>query len=332
VAFAEADAFDLLRRAHANGRFAHAYLFTGTSGSGKRKLVQRLCGLLLNRPDDPLKHPDLHLLEPESKSRRIRIEAVRELERRLQMRSRCGGPKIAVLFDAERLVESAANAFLKTLEEPPANSHLFLTSSLPDQLPVTIRSRCLEMRLRPAGRHQPSSIENDLLDALRTFASEPAADLPQVFFLARRFQELLGTVRQRIHEESEAAFKKEENIYKQVGNKEALDEREDYYKALVESRYLAERSSLLGTVEQWWADALRQNACTAESDSAQPPLDHPQCAAETAAMARRFTAAQLLRKSGALQTLRDQLERNVQEQLAIEAGFLNVFAGETDRS
>ena len=95
----------------------HAYLLAGPMGSGKRSLANRLCGLLLGEKVTDFQHPDIHVIEPESKSRRILIEQMRELERNLQMRSLLGGQKIGVIIDAERLVPAAANAFLKTLEK-----------------------------------------------------------------------------------------------------------------------------------------------------------------------------------------------------------------------
>ena len=326
MAFLASEALALLRGAHARDRFAHAYLVTGPEGSGKRQLTTELCALVLGGPARPLEHPDAHILEPESKSRRIRTEAVRELERELQMRSLRGGPKVGVIFDADRLVENAANAFLKTLEEPPSNSQLFLVSALPDQLLPTIRSRCIEVRLRPGERRAVTPLEDALLRALRGFAQQANPGLPQVFRLAREFQELLGRAKQAIQEENEAVLKKEEPLYKQVGNKEALDEREDYYKALTESRYIGERARLLGILEQWWADALRQHACTSKGPCSPPALDQPDFAGDTAALAVRFTAAELLRKATALEALRENLNRNVQEQLAIEVAFLKAFA------
>lgn len=320
MSFLAADAFELLRRAHEQGRLAHAYLITGPEGSGKRQLVTDLARLILGTDGNPFTHPDARVLEPESKSRRIRIELIRELESGLQMRSVRGGKKVGVIFDADRLVEQAANAFLKTLEEPPAQSHLFLVSSLPDQLLETILSRCIEVPLKSAERRGPSELQTALLTALADFSKQPGADLPHVFLLVRRFQELLASAKEAISGENDDAFKKEETLYKQVGAKDALDDREEYFKALTESRYIAERSRLLATLEEWWADVLRQSI-----GDAAPQLDHPDFAAETRTLAERFNHAQLLRKSAALETLRENLSRNVQEQLAIEVGFLHAF-------
>ena len=326
MAFLYEDALALLRTAWQQDRLAHAFLVTGAEGSGKRRLVSEMCGLLVAGSGDPFKRPDAHLLEPESKSRRIRVEAVRELERELQMRPRAGERKAGILFDADRLVESAANAFLKTLEEPPPNSHLFLVSAVPDQLLDTIVSRCIEVRLLSRGRPPLTELQSEVIGALEKFSAHATPELPQIFGLVRQFQELLGRAKQDIQDETEAALKREEPLFKQVGNKDALEERESFYKALTESRYIGERSRLLSVLEEWWADVLRQHACAENTACASPPLDHPEFAGTTLALAQRFNAHQLLGKLDALEALRTNLGRNVQEQLAIEIAFLDAFA------
>jgi DNA polymerase-3 subunit delta' len=326
VAFFFPDALALLQRAHQQNRLAHAYLITGPEGSGKRQLVSELCALLVTGSGNSLARPDAHLLEPESKSRRIRTEAVRELERELQMRPRQGHHKVGVIFDADRLMESAANAFLKTLEEPPAHSYLFLVTALADQLLDTIVSRCIEVPLLPREKTGPTGLQAKVLTMLHSFGAPDAPHLHEIFGLARQFQELLAQAKQIIQDETEAALKREEPLFKQVGNKDALEEREAYYKALTESRYLGERTRLLNVIDEWWADVLRQRTSPAENASASPPLDHPAFAKTTRALADRFTASQLLGKVEALEALRENLNRNVQEQLAIEIAFLDTFA------
>lgn len=321
MAFTAAEALDLLRKAHTQDRLAHAYLLTGPVGSGKRQLAGQLAGLLLGEAGDPWQHSDVHTAEPESKSRRILIEQIRELERELQMRSLRGGRKVGVIFDADRLQPNAANAFLKTLEEPPGHSHLLLLSSHPDQLLETILSRCLEVPLRPTAERALSPLQQRLLETLRTFATRDRADLVAAFTLARQFQECLAVARESIAEQGEADFKKEEQHYKQTSDARAwLDDREDYYKALTEARYQSERAALVETLEQWWADVLRQQHGATQ-------LDLPAFAADTAALAGRLSTAALLRKNAALDELRENLGRTgVQEQLAIECAFLKAFA------
>ena len=319
MAFSVPDALTLLRRADAQDRFAHAYLITGPEGCGKRAFTADLCRLLVGESRDPMKHQDVHVLEPEMKSRRIGIDAVRELTRELQMRSFLGGRKVGVLFDADRLVEAASGAFLKTLEEPPPRSHLLLVTAQPEQMLDTILSRCIEIPLAATARRAPTPIETDLLAALRGFTRHERPALPEVFGLVREFQTLLAQAKEANADVTEAAWKREEPLYKQAGDKIALEDREAYYKALTESRYLAERSRLLAVIENWWADVLRQQ-------HAQTALDIPAHTADTAALAVRFTTAELLRKAAALASLRENFGRNVQEQLAIECAFLAAFA------
>lgn len=323
MAFTTDDAYQLLATAHAQDRLAHAYLITGPVGSGKLALATRLATLLLGTRDgDPLTHPDLHRVEPESKSRRIVIEQIRELEHDLHMRSLLGGKKIGLLIDADRLQPQAANAFLKTLEEPPSGTHLLLLSAQPEQLLETILSRCLEVPLRLVERRELAPPQLALVASLRAFTRREHPELPHIFGLVREFQSLLAEVKDAIRDETDASFKAEEKHYKQASEASHwLDDREDYYKALTEARYLATRADLLATLEHWWADALRQH-------HGSPQLDLPEYAADTATLAARHTSSQLLRKTAALETLRENLNRTgVQEPLAIECAFLAAFGG-----
>lgn len=319
--FTTDEAFQLLQRAQAQDRIAHAYLLTGPIGSGKRALASRACELLLGEQVADFQHPDIHLIEPESKSRRILIEQMRELERNLQMRSLLGGRKVGVIVDAERLQPNAANAFLKTLEEPPYHSHLLLLSSQPEQMLETILSRCLEIPLRLLETRAITPLQARLLTTLHGFSGHEKPGLPEAFGLVREFQTLLAEAKSAIQAEADAALKREEQHYKQASDaKNWLEDREDYYKALVESRYVATRHTLLETLEQWWADALRQQAAVST-------LDHPDFADDTATLGARHTPAALLRKTAALEKLREHLGNpGVQEQLAIECAFLDAFA------
>ena len=124
MAFSPETALKYLRRAHQQSRLAHAYLFSGAPGSGKRALAADLVGLVNDiEPDQVFSTGarDVFIAEPESKSRRIVTEQIRSLEHALQMRAPPGRRKVAIISDADRLQPQAANAFLKTLEEPPQN-------------------------------------------------------------------------------------------------------------------------------------------------------------------------------------------------------------------
>lgn len=317
--FTADEAFDLLSDSRKRGRFAQAYLISGSKGSGKRKLIERIAGLLLNVTRDALKSADVHLVEPQMKMRIIGVDAIRELLGELQLSSLLGGAKIAIIQDADRMNTEAANALLRTLEEPPGHTHFFLLTEQPEQLLETILSRCIEVPLRSTERVSLTPRQQALLETLQKLPTSGSADLAAVFNVVRQFTTLLAEAKAEIQDVAEEGFKKEEAVFKQVGStKSVIDERETFYKALVESRYRSDRDGLLAIIEQWFADALRQQ-------HGAPELDHPQMQEATAALARRFTTGELLRRSAALTELRDHFGRTIQEQLAIECAFLKAF-------
>ncbi len=321
MAFSADQALTLLRKAQANDRLAHAYLITGPVGSGTREVAAGLTGILVGDSAAPLKHPDVHIAEPESKSRRISIDQVRDLERELQMRALRGGRKVVIIFDADRLGEQAANAFLKTLEEPPRNSHILLVSNFPELLLETILSRCIEIPLAPGVRRGLSDRQRRLAESLRRYFTVPRPELPQIFGLVREVQALLAEARQTISDETEAAFKAESKRYREASGVGAgwLDDREDFHKALAEARYRNERGVLVDTLECWWADVLRQQQHASH-------LDLPDFSADTAALAGRLPVSDVIDRAAAIGGLRENFGRNVQEQLAVEVAFMDAFA------
>ena len=322
MAFSKTAALDFLHRANEQQRLAHAYLICGPQGSGKRELVTNLAALVTDQSAGQskiLEHPDVHVAEPESKSRRIVIEQIRELERELQMRSMLGGKKVGIVFDADRLKTEAANAFLKTLEEPPNNSLLLLTTTQPEALPDTILSRCISVTLSPGEKREPTAAEARLLGTLRGFFDKEAKGIAPAFGMVREFIQLLQETRQAILTETDAQQEDEEARYKQTTDGEWLKDREEHFKALSESRYVQERFRLVAVLLNWWADVLRH-----QHQSAQ--FEYPAFAEDTAKIAERVSTAEALKKVAAIEELRENLDRNVQEQLAIEVAFLKVFA------
>jgi DNA polymerase-3 subunit delta' len=165
-------------RAVRRGRLAHAYLFTGPPGVGKRLFATELAKALLceNPPPgrfdscdrcpacvqiDAGTHPDYFQAGLPPDKHEWPIEQMRELLRAFALKSARGKGKVAVLDDADEFNEESANAFLKTLEEPPPRSVIILVGTSPDlQLP-TILSRCQVVRFAPL----PEPLVADLLRA-----------------------------------------------------------------------------------------------------------------------------------------------------------------------
>jgi DNA polymerase-3 subunit delta' len=320
MAFSPTAALDYLSRAHKQQRLGHAYLISGAPGSGKRVLAARLTSLVNGtEPEDVFtaRAREVFHAEPESKSRRIVTEQVRHLEHSLQMRATGGGRKVAIISEADRLQPQAANAFLKTLEEPPENSLLLLLSSLPEILPDTILSRCISIPLQ-SDESTAAPEENEFLELLRRAAAEKTWSVQHAYRLAQGLQRLLGGIREQIKSDHATALKAEETRYKNSTDGSWLDEREDYYKSLTESLYVQRRARLIETLFVWWSDVLRASTGLALRDL-------PVAQKETEQVAARLGTSEIFRRIRRLEALRDHLGRNIQEALAVEVAFLKIF-------
>jgi DNA polymerase III subunit delta' len=148
-------------------RFPHALLLCGPEGIGLQQFamtfaMQMLC-LSKNIDSENAcgtcqscqlftagSHPDLSLIEPEEEGKQLKIAQIRELIEYVTLKSFSGKMKIAIIKSADAMNRATANALLKTLEEPPSQSMLFLLSHKPSNLPITIRSRCQRIDFDPA--------------------------------------------------------------------------------------------------------------------------------------------------------------------------------------
>lgn len=156
-------ALAILRTALRSGRMAHAYLFLGPEGVGKR-LTALTLAKAMNCKSSPeagdscegcpscakinsSNHADVILLEPEGEV--IKIHQVRELQRQLRYRPLEGGRRVCIIDPADKMNDAASNALLKTLEEPPDETHLILITSNPHQILPTILSRCQWVKFKP---------------------------------------------------------------------------------------------------------------------------------------------------------------------------------------
>jgi DNA polymerase III subunit delta' len=143
----QAEAKRLLRAALDDAP-AHAYLFHGPPGVGKRTAAFAFAGALLDDPGrvERRAHPDLYVLEPVGDQ--IRIDEIRDLRRDLHMRPFEAERRVYLVLHADALNEEAADALLKDLEEPPPYAVIVLLADELGPLPETIRSRCQPIPFR----------------------------------------------------------------------------------------------------------------------------------------------------------------------------------------
>lgn len=174
-----------LTQQFSRGSLAHAYLIQGESGLGKSGFVRNLARWMLCQDQgidqacgecrdcllgEETNHPDISVVTVEEGSKEIKIEQIRALSSFLSMTSHTGGAKIAIIEKAERLNTNAANALLKTLEEPSKNTYLFLVSELPGRLKATIRSRCQKLLFNKPSDQLSRDWIRDQIDPMETDA------------------------------------------------------------------------------------------------------------------------------------------------------------------
>lgn len=319
-------ALELIERAHEKGRMAHAYLLTGPTGSGKERLAVRLIQMANGQGDreaaeslDALRSGTVSLVAPEMRSRRISVEAIRGLEHSLHMAAPVGLTKFAVVREADRMGEAASNAFLKTLEEPPAASRLILMTSRPEMLLDTILSRCIRVPL--SGNFLPPALDpgvKGFLEILAARAGRGEAGVSGALSLMLAFSDLLRSEKEAVEKSNKEAEKAEVALYKSTTDGSYLKQREEYWKALSAAEYLDRRNRLLEYLVVWFGDALRQQHGSRH-------LDLPGFAEATGEWARRCGPDELDRRYRAMEQLRSNLATNVNETLALECAFLEAF-------
>jgi DNA polymerase-3 subunit delta' len=322
MAYSVEQALGYLLKAHRDGRLPHAFLFSGPDGSGKRNLVNQFFQAINGATADP---SDLHSIEPESKSRRIVVDQVRELEGALRMRSSRAIAKMGVIYDADRMVLQAANAFLKTLEEPPAHSILVLVTSLPGALLDTIVSRCIQVPLRLLTNRNLTAEEVTLLNNVTTIVQEQGFSVFCALRLAGALQEALNHSKERIEAEHDALLKKDQAAYKQATDGVWLSQREERLAVLTESRYQKARTDLVLRIVEWFGDAIRIQ----QSGSL---LDLPMYREQATYLAQQTSTPDLLIRIDGLHSLVDHFSKSIQERMAIEVAFLRAFGPSPQKS
>lgn len=192
--------FEKLINSYQAGRGHHALLVQALPGMGDDALIYALARFLMCQQPQEHKscgtcrgcqlmqagtHPDYYQPEPEKGKTTLGIDAVREVSEKLYEHARLGGAKVVWLKEATQLTEAAANALLKTLEEPPEKTWFFLSCREPGRLLATLRSRCQLHHLSTPPeswslgwlQREVTTSPADALTALRLCSGAPAAAL-----------------------------------------------------------------------------------------------------------------------------------------------------------
>ncbi len=324
MAFRVESAVSLLTRSRDEGRLAHAYLVSGPRGSGKEQLVLEMLALAGQRHGDTLdacRSEFVQMVRPEGKSRRIKVDAIRDMEKRLHLSAPQAVTKVGIILDADRLGAESSNAFLKTLEEPPGRCLLILVTDQPEQLLETILSRCIRVPLVgpehfPLGERETAFLS----DLHRHFTGGRKKGIGAVWALSQRFAECLREEKAEIAKDYEEEMKREREIYQKTTEGDYLKRREEFYDSMTAAIYLQRRAVLMELLIAWLGDALR-------SQSGIDKVEFPAFREGTEATGRLFSTGELLRRIEVLEQLRSHLGTNVNEALALDVAFMDAFGG-----
>ena len=343
---AQKDVVTLLQRSLERGRLGHAYLFTGQdlgelehvgrtlaqtlnchhpTHSGSGDASSDACGQCVScRKIAEANHPDVMVVKPESKLRQIKIGQIvrrpnsppRVLADLVYHKSVVGGYKVVLLVAADRLNEDAANALLKTLEEPPERTVFILLSTEPERLLDTIRSRCLLLTFAGDGQRQFGELE---LSWLRQFTSMAALGEKNLFGRYRLLDTLmqqLGELNAAIEEEVEAASPLSQHEETPAGLREQWEEEN---KAASMAQYRYRRAGFLAALQCWLRDVWLQASGMGDELARFPDL-----ADSTQKVGGRLTQREAEENLRLVEQTQHILHTNVTELLALEMGLLKL--------
>jgi len=346
----------LLQRSLERGRLAHAYLFAGhelpelealARGLAKtlncRQPVRGAAGAAIDSCDACLackkiehgNHADVHWVRPESKMRIIRIEQMRDLMKDIQLKPTEADYKLAIIVGADRLKTEAANAFLKTLEEPPPRSVLILLSTEPQRLLETILSRCLRLNFAGEAFHQADPAQMEWLSAFSELAAAPRKSLLGRYRLMDVLLRKLNQLREGIEQDLTARSPLQQ--YEEA-EEEVRDRWESELAAAIEAEYKRQRGDLLALIQRWLRDVWLLTLKTPAGGAAHQGPDSPAPSPADALLsfpqipgsqqvARRISSRQAMENLQVIEQLQHWLGTNVQEALALEVGLLKLRLG-----
>lgn len=314
----------LLADAIRQQRFGHAYLLTGPDQVGKTSLA-RLVAQTLNCEATPEqrpcgacracrliaadRHPDVRLVKPEVNDRgalSIKIDQMRELQQALSLSAVEARHKVAIIERFDAASPGAANAFLKTLEEPPSGVVLVLTATEADTLLSTIVSRCRTVQLRPV-------LAGVIEELLRVHHEAPPERAAQLAHMAAGRPGWAVTALQ-----DEQLVDDRQSQLQLLG--QAIAGTRVGRFALAEQ--IARRPESVAPALQTWLSWWRDLAQVAISGSTDGELSHIDRREELEQCAQRWTQAEILRGLQRTNQAVRQVARNANTRLALEVMLL----------
>lgn len=307
----------LLKGAVLNGRLSHAYLFNGIHGVGKKTTALNFAKAV-NCPEGMpdacdscvscLKiarglHPDVLVIKPDGQF--IRIKEIRDIQNQMRFSPLEGRYRVFILDEADRMNEPAANALLKTLEEPAGHNILILVSSRPNRLPATILSRCQRLRFDPL----PERIVASYLE------KECGVEKNRAALLAASAAGSIG----KAVEMNEGAYIELKNTV--IDRFAAIQDPLDFFSFLsdfeAEREDIIRRLDILGT---WYRDMLMYRECGDVNRLIH--RDRSEMLRQTAAA---LSGPEILEGIKTIGRTREALDRNANRRLALECMMLRLF-------
>ncbi|RMF49766.1 MAG: DNA polymerase III subunit delta' [Anaerolineae bacterium] len=304
------------------GRTRHAYLFTGPRGVGRRTLALRVAQALnCVAPPAPgafcgqcrpctrlaqMQHPDLFVVQSAAPGNTLKVEQVRNLQQRLALAPYEARYKIALLLRFEEAHPSAANALLKTLEEPPENVVLLLTASDPESLLPTIVSRCEVVRLRPLPLHEVS-------EGLRTHWGLPSEEARLLAHLSA------GRPGYALQLHRDATLMQERRKHIETLLDLLPARRVERFSAA--EKLSKDRAALPSVLQTWltfWRDLMLR------ASGARIPIGNLDYEAQIAHLGEQLTFEEAGQCTAALQRTLTRLQKNVNYRLALEVFLLDM--------
>lgn len=317
-------ALEPLRKAIEAGRLAHAFLIVGSPDGVGRQLADGLIRLLYctgaakpcgDCPGckliDAGTHPDVYRVEPARKSRLISVDAIRVLNLNLAQTSYAGGWKVGLILHANRMNDSAMNALLKTLEEPPGRAILILVTTEVQALLATIVSRC--QRINCGERERPP--DASWRPALETWLAESGARGPlTALSRAARLQALIEQIRDSLEPPEPAAGDAVETIAPEDDEEDDAElVSREVHAARLQAQVTQQRNDVLRAIQLWQRDLL---ACRLGADAS--TLHYPEQIAALQSQAREIEVGGLLQRINAVDRAAQLLQNNIPELLVLE--------------